>query len=454
MNKKVVALFLVITTVLSGCGQSNRENVDSQNQVQEDSNSEPKTNGQESSETEEYEQPEMKGEITISAMIEQEFLKTAAEEFENKYPDITITIYTYQGTSGENAADDYRTLLNTKIMSGKAEDIIFSTQLPVKKYMGMGVFEDLSGYVSKTSEMNDKNYFMNVIESATDEKGKLFLLPYMSSFQVISFDKDVTEDSKLDNVDKEKITFEEAVSLAKKMTDQSELKNVYLMQGKSINYMESIAKEHQHTLIDMDEKTVNIDAEQYSEWLKEVQSMEKVGYFDSKKTIDYYSNEYHFAMVPDYDVQAAFYNVEGSLAMGAPMADEKGNVNTSSAYCFGLNSASKNKEIAWEFMKYLLSEEVQCLPSIHGLAVNRAGFESSVNRYMKFYEDGTGSNVDSGEYKKLLMQWVEQINSCDVLDPVIIDYLNAENSKYFEGMQSAEKTAQILQNKITQYLNE
>lgn len=447
-------VFLVIATVLSGCGKSNVENTDNQSQVKNGYGNETEMKEQESATTKEYEQPEMKGEITISTMMEQEFLKTAAENFEKKYPDITITINTYQGTSGENAANDYRTLLNTKIMSGKAEDIIFSTQLPVNKYMDMGVFEDLSDYISKTPEMNDENFFLNVLEAAKDEEGHLFILPYMSSFQVISFDKAVVTENDANNENAENICFSKAVRYAKQMTDTTQLKNVYLLQGKSINYIENLVKEHQESLIDMNEKKVNIDTEQYVGWLEEVKKMEEKGYFNSEHSIDYYSNEYHFAMVTDYDVQAAFYNIDDSLTLGMPITDEMGNVYTSSAYCFGLNSASKNKEIAWEFMKYLLSEEVQSSPSIHGLAVNKKGFETSANRYFKFYEDGTGSSVDFEEYKSLLLQWVTQVNSCDVLDPIIMDYINEENSKYFDGTQSAEKTAQILQSKITQYLSE
>lgn len=474
MKKKLLVLSLAIITLLSGCGKSNGENAGNQNQMnrnhssaadskeQGSAESDSKEQGgvkseskeQGSVEAEKYEQPEMKGEITISTMIEQEFLKAAAEEFEKKYPDITITINTYQGASGENMANDYRTLLNTKIMSGKAEDIIFSTQLPVKKYMDMGVFEDLSDYISKTPEMNEENYFLNVLEAAKDEEGQLFIMPYMSSFQVISFDREVAEEGSVNIAGTESISFSEAVEYAMQMTDNTLLKNVYIMQGKGVNYFENLVKDHQDSLIHMNEKKVNIDTEQYVGWLEEVKEIEQKGYLDTKRSIDYYNDNYHFAFNIDYDVQAAFYNLDGSNIMGRSIADETGNVYTNSAYCFGLNSASNNKEIAWEFMKYLLSEEVQGSPSIHGLPVHKKGFEASADRYFKFYMDGSKSSVEFEEYQSLLLKWVKEINSCDVFDPNIMNYINEENSKFFDGTQSAEKTAQILQSKITQYLNE
>lgn len=312
MKKKFLALFLVVATALCGCGKSNGENAENQSQVESNYENETEMKEQGNIGKEEYEQPEMKGEITISTMIEQEFLKIAAEEFEKKYPDITITINTYQGASGEDAVNEYRTLLNTKIMSGKAEDIIFSTQLPVNKYMDMGVFEDLSDYISETPEINDENFFLNVLEAARDEDGQLFILPYMSSFQVISFDKAVATENNVNNENVDNIRFSKAAQSAKQMTDATQLKNVYLLQGKNINYIENLVKEHQETLIDMNEKKVNIDTEQYVGWLKEVKEMEQEGYFDSKNSIDYYSNEYYFAMVTDYDVQAAFYNIDDS----------------------------------------------------------------------------------------------------------------------------------------------
>ena len=122
--------------------------------------------------------------------------------------------------------------------------------------------------------------------------------------------------------------------------------------------------------------------------------------------------------------------------------------------CLALNSASENKDLAWEFIKYLLSEEVQSQPSVHGLAVNRKGFEAAVERYYNYYTDNGNSTVDQEEYRELLENWMEQINDCDTVDSDIWTLIEEENAKFFQGEQTAQDTASILQRKIEQYFNE
>ena len=155
-------------------------------------------------------------------------------------------------------------------------------------------------------------------------------------------------------------------------------------------------------------------------------------------------------------MQAAFYELDTSAgaSYGMPMADKDGNVAINANGCLALNSASDNKDLAWEFMKYLLSDEVQSLPSLHGLAVNKTGFDAIAERYYSFYSEGSQATVDKEEYAELLENWMEQINDCDTVDSAIWTLIEEENNKFFEGKQTAEETASILQRKLEQYFNE
>ena len=163
-GRSILALLLCVLCAFSGCGK-NGEDISLEQSTQQEIEADNPENVVEEEEKEVYVQPEMKGEITISCFYEQEFLNVAAEKFMETYPDVTVTINTYNETSGAGSVEDYQTYLNTKIMTGKAEDIIFNSFLPVTKYTEMGVFEDLSRYIALTPELNDKNYFMNVLEA-------------------------------------------------------------------------------------------------------------------------------------------------------------------------------------------------------------------------------------------------------------------------------------------------
>lgn len=255
-----------------------------------------------------YVQPEMKGEISVSCLYPEEFLSIAAEQFMKMYPDVKVTINSYMESAGSGTnvlpVEDYQTYLNTKIMTGKAEDILFVNFLPITKYSEMEVFEDLSGYIQAMPEMNDDNYFMNALCAAEQGSGELYVVPYKVRFETIAL--------------------------------------------------------------------------------------------------------------------------------------------------------STVKAVAWEFLRYLLSDEVQSLPSLHGLSANRKGMEAAVERYYSFYINGNGgTGYDSAAmYSDLLVNWMEQINDCDTLDTAVMTLIEEENKKYFAGQQSAEDTARRIQRQLEQYFKE
>lgn len=451
-EKSLVALLLCILCVFSGCGKTEGEIQQGQSIHQEIETNQNENNEQEQ---ETYVQPEMKGEITISCFVEQEFLTTAAEQFEKLYPDVTVTINAYNETSGAGSVEDYQTYLNTKIMTGKAEDIIFNSFLPVTKYSEMGVFENLSKYIALTPELNDENYFMNVLQAAKEESGELYLIPYMAKFDVVSFSEELlSEQPKLEN-EINSASFSERMAIAKELIQNTSKSNVFLIQMNKLSYADCLIEDAFSDFIDVGNKEVNIKSDAYINLLNDVKKLAESGAFDSDH-VDFYNTEYYFAATCDYDVQAAFYELDTSagLSHGMPVADKEGNIAINANGCLTLNSASNNKGLAWEFIKFVLSDEVQSLPSLHGLAVNKAGFNATVERYYNFYTDSGNGTVDKVAYAELLESWMRQINDCDTIDSAIWTLIEEENNKFIEGKQTAEETASNLQRKLEQYFNE
>lgn len=464
MRKKAkvfVALLACMSCLISACGKAGEEGTANEGAVIDQNTEQNQTGGSgeqqdarnDEQEVQEYVQPEMKGEITISCLFENEFLTAAAKQFMDKYPDVTVTI----NASEAGTVEDYQTYLNTKIMSGKAEDIIFNSFLPITKYSEMGVFEDLSGYISMTPEFNDENYFMNVLQAARQDSGEVYVIPYMASFNVIGFsDSLLAEQTDIRNTLEtwDKAVFSESIGLARQLVADTGKRNVFLIHSNELSYANSLIQDSLGQFINVEEKKVNLDSAEYIDLLNSVKELSDHDLFGSD--ISFYNEDYYFAVSKDYDVQAAYYCLaeDSDQAYCMPLGDAEGNVAINANNCIALNSACDHKELAWEFIRYLLSEDVQTLPSLHGLAVNRQGFEASVTRYHTFYENNNNSGVDETEYGALLESWMGQINSCDLVDAVIWDLINAENEKFFSGTQTAEQTAKNLQKQIDQYFNE
>lgn len=459
--KMFLALLLCTSCLFSACGKTEGEDPAGessdigQNTVQNQTggSEEQQDTHNDAQEVQEYVQPEMKGEITISCLFENEFLTAAAKQFMDIYPDVTVSIH----ASEAGTVEDYQTYLNTKIMGGKAEDIIFNSFLPIARYSEMGVFEDLSGYISMTPEFNDENLFMNVLQAARQDSGEIYVIPYMASFNVIGFSGSLLADqADVGNTLEtwEKAGFSESMDLAGRLAAGTEKRNVFLIHLNESSYADCLIQDSFKQLIDVDKKKVNLDSAEYIGLLNSVKELSDNDSFGA--SVDFYNEEYCFAASKDYDVQAAYYCLDkgSDQTCCMPLGDAEGNVAINANYCIALNSASDHKDLAWEFMKYLLSEDVQTLPSIHGLAVNRQGFEASVARYYTLYENGSNGGVDETEYGALLESWMEQINAFDLVDAVIWDLIDTENAKFFSGTQTAEQTAKNLQKQINQYFNE
>lgn len=456
--RSLLVVLLVAVSALCGCGSgitSEKEEGKSDLQTEAVGRTSEKT--EEISETQEdsYIQPEMKGEITISCLYTEEFLDAATEQFMRIYPDVKITINSYKESFGEGVVEDYQTYLNTKIMTGKAEDILFTSFLPITKYSEMGVFEDLSGYITKAPEMNDENYFMNVIRAAEEDGREIYIIPYMARFDTLALSTELMPEHE-DKDNMQGLHFGNAMVLAKQLVDETDKSNAFLIQMNAVSYADYLIKDSLGQFIDVDSKKVSLNTPEYIELLNSVKALDENGAFDTK--IDFYNMEYYFAATCDYDIQAAYYSmaIPDGTSYCVPLADAKGRVSIKSNPCVALNSASDNKDLAWEFIKYLLSDEVQTLPSIHGPAVNRKGLEAVAERYYDFYKEGNdGDGIGNKEqYLNVLESWMEQINDCDILDSAIMTLIEEENNKFFSGQQTAEDTAQRLQRQIEQYFNE
>lgn len=461
-RKKVLSVFLILACMIcGGCGKTGLSN----QTTQSDSTKENQTTQNNSSKQEkkyvEIEKTEMKGEITVSSFLENEFLNVAAKQFMKEYPNVTVTVNVYAENIAEPSEKDYQTMFNTKLMGGDAEDIIMNSFLPVVRYCEMGAFEDLSKYINQTSEWNEKNYFMNVIKAAEQEDGAIYLLPYMARFDILDFEDDlVKEEESVKNTlgSIESIRFSDGMSLAKRLVENTKKNNSFLSTQSPVQYATYLIKDRLNEFLDIKNRKVNINTSEYTELLNSIREMEENGYFDIEN-IDFYNTntEYHIAGVVDYDKQAAFLavcNKEEKTYSAMPIVDNEGNIMLNSNYCLMLNSSSKNKSLAWEFMKYLLSEQMQSMPSLHGVPINRKGFEKAAKRD---YDKGKEENPKAGSlenYQNLLKKWMGEINACDILDPSIINLLEEENERFFEGEQNAEETAKRLQRKMEQYFNE
>ncbi len=472
--KKIISLILLATLLLAGCAnkdvQTELPSLGEPITPSSQQNFTPKDSKSERT----YTPPEMKGELTISILDDSPILTLAAEMFMEKYPDVTVTINKFRSLeviqlengsemsaepSGEQSSANYLSALNTKLMTGNAEDIIMTGYIPFQKYVDMGAFEDLSFYMENSPEINADSYYMNLFDAVKTTDGKMYTLPLTSFIRIISFHETLANDCQKYLPDTmSKICYEDALNYALELVENTNRKNTLLEISNGQGVVGGILYDKWGDFINPETKEVFFDTQDYISLLEYAAELEAKGYFDTSG-LDFYNMEYYFAISSDFDVQAAYYHLLDTSEANQfyhpmPLCDQDGNVNLTSASLFGINSASASKELAWEFLKFMLSDEVQTSPSNWGLSVNKNGFDAYVKRQYDMYNSGNGQVIDWDSYRSLIEGWLLQINDYNSERTVISNMIYDENEPFFEGKKTAADTAKQVQARLDKYLNE
>lgn len=137
-----------------------------------------------------------------------------------------------------------------------------------------------------------------------------------------------------------------------------------------------------------------------------------------------------------------------------------------------MSANSKNKELCWEFMQSMLSDEYQ--ESLEwSLPVSRKAFAKLAEEATKpeTYIDENGKEVEQPFYiwrgnedieipqmpmsfADELEAYIDGITVYSYYDTQIYNIVDEETGMYFSGDQTAEKAAEMIQSRVTLYLSE
>lgn len=492
---------------------------------------------------------ELSGEITVSCydtMMYKASLETAAKSFEEKNPGTKINIETYSpmpeiktsesnGSSmavvaiKEDSQDDteYISKINTELMSGEGADILAMDILPYYKYADSGQLEDLQKYMDADDSFQLEEYRKNIIE-ALKYNGGQYVMPMDYIFDYIAYDSSLfTEEEQQNFVNDYTFTYDQLIKSAegpfqranaetttpKRMFGASAFSS---MQPGMFNEMMQLDI---GTFLDMESRTANLTDGRFTELLESLRAYDQNGYFlpstDSSKSRElsienfakqreeqlFYKLKSHFSLLTEALEKAGATKVMvsiGSMSNGNEDHDkalgllnnENQEVPFTYTQAYGINANSDNKALAWAFLKYLMSEEMQASVDVgrFGLPVNNAA------RLEKAKMDITGvsfqkgmlaaaqsqngkqdaasnqdkeqnQNVESTEltksqqaaldqYVKTIEDFSDLLNYCPIQDETVKRMISEEVAHYFDGSKTAEEVAENLENKIELYLNE
>jgi multiple sugar transport system substrate-binding protein len=469
--------------------------------------------------------------ITVSVfdpMPKKAFLEEAAQKYQELHPDVTVNIQAFADMPEIKTADngdgktvamiskvgsldeskpDYINKINTELMSGQGADLIAVDVIPYYSYIEKGLFEDL-GPLMASLDMSDLRG--NIIDAAKIG-GKQYFLPLDYGFSLIAYEPSLFTEEQLRVLESsDSMTIEEMADLAATSFDPGGEARMfsYSAGAMTTSLFDALLSGDYMDYADIPGKTSYIGDGSFAEMLETALSYEEKGYIPASlkegdggpvmRSIDDPQQPCYFKNSPGVALMNYFSNYynkgkEGGLknrivTNGISMNDtdelmglvknSKGQIPFTTSQAYAMNANSKNKELAWDFLKFLLSYEVQMSSTLtmSGLPVNKKAFEDKALLSASTGEIGFAASTtarqnsekaDIGEinlsesalkaldaYKAAIEKYTAMLDFMPITDETITSAIRVEAASFFKGQKTAESAANAINGKVSLYLNE
>ena len=321
---------------------------------------------------------------------------------------------------------------------------------------------DMKQYLESDPTLNNNDYFVSLFH-AFEKDGKLFTMPvtyYLYGSAVNSFYEGA----------KDKWTYEDL-----KIMDAKLLGNMTSLPEYSCNELLTYwLSATDAGFIDYENKTVNFDSEEFKTFLEVVKehgsndrnfktdnllkSLTKESYVNGK----YASCNIVLDELHDYSLLAEPKKGSKTIFTGYPSENgmnmcARGNLSMS------ITTTASNPDLAWEFIRYFLNEEVQRKLSFgsYSLPVNRKAFNTNCQKELELSEaeyKKYESNPSSFESAPCLITQqdiegfasvISSVERSVSIDSDILDIILSEGDAYLYGFTSIDKVCGIIQLKAT-----
>ena len=412
--------------------------------------------------------------LTLATIWTDSEVRARVVEFNKTNTEYRIRIEDY---NQYNSSDDYTagmTKLNTDIASGNAPDILCITgDIPVESYMSKGLFADLNTFIENDPELKKEDYLQEVWDAFSVDGKWYQLVPQFYLFTVFGKTSEVGENPGW--------TFEDLSKLREQKPEDIE---VFSERTKtSILQYSMMLNSNQY--IDWETGECYFDSQDFIDLLEFANEFpDSIDYSALYDNPDYWeSQETMFrdgrALLMPYSLSSFRdfqYCEEGNFgeqitAVGFPTENGIGN-----AYSYNLNFAISSKsdyqDIAWEFLRYYLTDEYQ--DSIeYGWPVKLSSIEklAQAAQVRPSYMDEEGNEIEYDETYYLggmeiviepltqedcdrIMGFLKSADHVYSYNQQIMNILSEECAPYFEGQKTVEEVVDIIQSRVYIYVNE
>ncbi|WP_082927047.1 ABC transporter substrate-binding protein [Paenibacillus tuaregi] len=456
MRKAMSILFMFIIVIVSACsaptgGQTSSNNPNNATALSEEGMPLDETKGG-------------KKTVVVSMLAADDFYLQAKQKYEAQHPNTTIQFKEFPAegaTLNPAEVERYIKQISTEVLSGKGADLyaVSTIPLPIDKYVNKKAFVNLEELIKRDKTFDPNLYQMNIIENSRMNNG-IYTLPLQFYMEALFGDAANIGNAGV-TIDDKNWTWSEFAEISKKLADKGG-HSVSLANWAPELLLNNLVSDNYPKLVNG--QTASFDSAFFTDLLKQVKSLYdnniiKSENVDSKKTNFTYSI---ITSPSDYLLRLGLYYSNGKIYQKPHSADQQSGVSFSVTRELAMNANSKVKGEAWNFMKFLMSEEIQSLTKENGISINKAVNDKAVQDLVK---QGSVNNPKAGKAleasEENLQPFKEMVSEARLRDYGYNDEHNKlsaiiteEAKAFFTGQKTAEATAKLMQNRIMSYLNE
>lgn len=368
----------------------------------------------------------------------------------------------YDEENYEEAWNEY----NQAILEEGFADIVNVGWSNYKMMAEKGLYENLNEFMEEDG-INRKDYFENIL-SAYDVNGKLYAMPISFSISTLVGKEQIWGDKESISLADIKAKIEQIPKGVEIMDGMTQERVMFLMLQGSLDKF--VDWENGECYFESSEfvEIMNLSKKfpKKADW--ELFSNDMVDKFRNDKILLYDCELYG---ISDYQMTDAILGDE-IVALGYPGAN--GGLIQTEGSLLAISGASLHKDIAWEFVKNMISEEYQCNYIYSNSPIHKAAFEKQLEDAVEkvIHTDENGKEVEQikmsyvyedleieiyaatkeevAAYKKI----VEGATILATYDQQIMTIVEEEMEAFWDNKKTAEEVSKIIQSRAEIYVDE
>ncbi|PZM66465.1 hypothetical protein DOE73_06450 [Paenibacillus dendritiformis] len=418
-----------------------------------------------------------KKQIVLATMSQNRFLDFAKEKYEALHPDIEIVYKVYQemdiremgnmaqiSMPTKEDQEKYISTINTEMMSGAGPDILDTTELPVGKYKEKNMLANLYDMMDHDQDFNKNEYFQNIWKS-TELDGGLYTFPVNFLLEMLNANDELLKQSG--------VQLQEPLSWDDILTATEQVRQVVGNDVSAISESspEDLASElvslYYSQLVDSKNKKAYFDSDDSRRLILKVKEIFDKGFawsgMSDIQSMEDFSEKMKLTIFsPSYISDPTSFALSDTLYSQPSFDGKNEELAFRTSLNLGLNANSAMKQEAWDFLKFLVSEEMQLAPARIGLPINKQVYNEMFDRMLDDVKKNGSVTTLRGEEPvtvtpeqlESMRPLAEKANQKSSGDPKILDIFRTEIAPYFAGQKSLDDALRLIQSKVTTYLNE